>query len=173
MLTGDNLPGLGIYDVFSIGETSTSLSVMPMKRPGRKPWWQAGVRFECQGTGQCCVSRGAYGYVYVTLEDRRRLAAALGVPTRQFTREYCDKEDDQFFLANREPECMFLDGARCAVYDARPTQCRTWPFWPENMKPRTWTSIAEFCPGVGKGATVPAERIVEILREQRRATEKG
>ena len=57
-----------------------------MKRPGPKPWWQDGIRFECQGTGQCCISRGAYGYVYVTLADRRRLAAELGIPTRQFTR---------------------------------------------------------------------------------------
>ena len=68
---------------------------------------------------------------------------------------------------------MFLDGARCSVYEARPTQCRTWPFWPENMTPRSWTSIARFCPGVGKGTIVPAERIVEILREQRRATDEG
>ena len=28
-------------------------------------------------------------------------------------------------------------------------QCRTWPFWPENMSSKAWTSIAAFCPGVG------------------------
>jgi len=26
--------------------------------------------------------------------------------------------------------CIFLKNGRCSVYDARPTQCRTYPFWP-------------------------------------------
>lgn len=137
----------------------------------RKPWWHAGIRFECQGSGKCCVSRGAYGYVYVTLADRRRLAATLSIPTRQFTREYCAKTEELFHLDNREAECMFLENGRCSVYEGRPTQCRTWPFWPENMKAKAWTAIADYCPGVGQGTTIPAETIVEILREQRRASE--
>lgn len=145
-----------------------------MRRPGRKPWWAEGIPFECQGSGRCCVSRGAYGYVYVTLEDRRRLAQALQLPTARFTREYCLKaEDGQFYLDSPEPECRFLDGTRCSVYAARPTQCRTWPFWPENMRAKAWTRIADFCPGIGRGDVVPAETIIALLREQRRATEDG
>ena len=145
-----------------------------MSQPGRKPWWQEGIRFECQGSGRCCVSRGSYGYIYLTLADRRRLAAELQLPTRQFTRQYCLKaEDGQFYLDSPEPECRFLDGTQCSVYEARPVQCRTWPFWPENMKAKAWTAIAEFCPGVGQGNVVPAEQIISILREQRRATEEG
>jgi Fe-S-cluster containining protein len=101
------------------------------------------------------------------------LAAELGIPTREFTRRYCRKEHDEFLLDDPGPECMFLDGRRCSVYDARPTQCRTWPFWPENMQPRSWANVAAFCPGVGKGDVVPAETIVTLLRQQRRATDEG
>ena len=137
-----------------------------------KPWWAEGIRFACQGSGKCCVSRGDYGYVYLTLEDRRRLATGLGIPTREFTRKYCAKTEDLFHLANGEADCMFLADGRCSVYEARPTQCRTWPFWPENMKAKAWTAIADYCPGVGQGDTVAAETIVEILREQRRSTEQ-
>lgn len=146
---------------------------MSRRRPGPKPWWKDGVRFSCQGSGKCCLSRGNCTYVYVTLDDRRRLAKHLGLPTAQFTREYCRKEDDQFHLANQAPACRFLDGKRCSVYEARPVQCRTWPFWPENMTPRTWKGVAEYCPGIGQGETVPAEKIVEFLRIQRRATDEG
>lgn len=135
-----------------------------------KPWWVQGIRFACQGSAKCCVSRGDYGYVYLTLEDRRRLAAVLGIPTRQFTRQYCTKTEGFFHLDNGEAECRFLEDGRCSVYESRPTQCRTWPFWPENMKAKAWTAIAEYCPGIGQGDTVPAETIVEILREQRRST---
>lgn len=133
-------------------------------------WWADGVRFSCQGSGRCCVSRGAYGYVYLTLEDRRRLAAALGLPTREFTRRYCAKTDGLVHLRDEGPDCRFLEEQRCGVYEARPTQCRTWPFWPENMNARAWTAIAAYCPGVGKGQTVPAEEIRRILREQRAST---
>jgi hypothetical protein len=136
----------------------------------RKAWWHDGVRFACQGSGKCCVSRGAYGYVYLTLEDRQRLARTLGIPTRQFTRQYCARTDGQFHLRDDGPDCRFLEDQRCAVYEGRPTQCRTWPFWPENMNPRAWTAIAEFCPGVGQGKAVPREKIEQILRDQRRST---
>lgn len=135
-----------------------------------RAWWRDGVRFACQGSGRCCVSRGAYGYVYLTLEDRRRLAAHLGMPTRRFTREHCAKTDGLFHLRETGPECRFLVDNRCSVYEGRPTQCRTWPFWPENMPARAWTAIAAFCPGVGKGAVISAERIEAALEEQERST---
>ena len=143
-----------------------------MRKSSRKTWWHEGVRFVCQGSGRCCVSRGAYGFVYLTLEDRRRLARTLGVPTRQFTRQYCAKRDGLFHLKDSGPDCVFLEDKRCSVYEGRPTQCRTWPFWPENMGARAWTSIAAFCPGVGRGRILPRAEVERILQEQRRSTRK-
>lgn len=143
-----------------------------MEKGGRKAWWHEGVRFQCQGSGKCCVSRGAVGYVYLTLEDRRRLAASLGLATGAFTRRYCERVDDQWRLRDAGPDCTFLKDRRCSVYEARPTQCRTWPFWPENMTAKQWTSVAAFCPGVGKGPVVPRERIEATLAEQRASTAK-
>lgn len=140
------------------------------KPTGPKPWWHQGLRFACQGSGKCCVSYGSHHYVYVTLEDRRRLAATLNMPTRQFTRKYCAKTDGLFHLVMGEDPCVFLDGRRCSVYEGRPTQCRTWPFWPENMRAAKWSRVAAFCPGVGRGEVVPAETIREILEQQRRST---
>jgi hypothetical protein len=110
--------------------------------------------------------------VYLTLQDRQRLARTLRIPTRQFTREYCENTDGLFHLKESGPDCMFLSDKRCSVYDGRPTQCRTWPFWPENMSAKTWTAIAAECPGVGKGRVVPAEEIRQILCQQRASTGK-
>ena len=135
-----------------------------MKNP--KPFWADGIRFECQGSGRCCMSRGKYGYVYLTLPDRRRMAKHLGLSTGQFTRRYCKNTGGHFHLKAPEADCCFLDGNRCSVYEARPTQCRTWPFWPENLNARTWSrEIASFCPGVGKGRLHAAEEI-RALRDQ-------
>lgn len=135
-----------------------------------KAWWHDGVRFACQGSGRCCVSRGNIGYVYLTLEDRRRLAATLGIPVRAFTRRYCAKTDGQFHLRDEGPDCLFLKDRGCTVYEGRPTQCRTWPFWPENMGARAWSVVAAYCPGVGKGKRHSREEIEAVLSVQRRST---
>lgn len=128
------------------------------------PWWANGVRFECQGTGQCCVARRGYGWVYLTLDDRRRLARHFGLRTSSFTRRYCQQTDGLWHLRGFVEQCPFLEGARCGVYAARPEQCRTWPFWPENMSARVWDrEIAPYCAGVGKGRRWSAEEILVQL----------
>lgn len=124
-----------------------------------------GLRFQCQGSGKCCVSRGGYGYVYFSLADRRRIAKVLKISTRQFTREYCTKTDGLFHLSKLTGPCVFLEEKRCTVYEGRPAQCRTWPFWPENMNARTWSKdVARFCPGVGKGPVISAKEIERIAK---------
>lgn len=131
-----------------------------------KPFWSQGIRFECQETGRCCTSRGEYGYIYLNLPDRRRLAAHLGLDTLRFTRLYCEKTDGHFHLKAPERDCPFLDGKRCSVYEGRPAQCRTWPFWPENMKSRVWRDdIVTFCPGIGKGRLYSAGEIRKLLEQ--------
>lgn len=59
-------------------------------------------------------------------------------------------------------DCTFFDGEnrRCSVYDARPEQCRTWPFWASNLKTRAdWERAARDCPGIGTGDFVDVDTI--------------
>jgi uncharacterized protein len=135
----------------------------------KKKWWQDGVRFECQGSGQCCTSHGEFGYVFLNKEDRRRFATHFGLSLTEFTKKYCRKSGPDYHLIERpdNPDCIFLKGKRCSVYKARPTQCRTWPFWPEVMPAKAWRKdVADFCPGIGKGPLIPFEKIEAILAEQ-------
>lgn len=129
-----------------------------------KKFWEDGIHFECQGTGRCCTSRGSYGYVYFTLADRRRLAKHLGISTQSFTLRYCKKTNGNYHLKDYQGPCQFLKERSCSIYEARPSQCRTWPFWPENMNARTWSKeIETFCPGVGKGKLYTKEDIQKLL----------
>lgn len=133
-----------------------------------KSIYSSGIRFECTGCGECCRARGGYGYIYVNIEERRRLAKHLGLETRAFTLKHCEKTDGLFHLRNPAKNCEFLDGSRCTVYKARPQQCRTWPFWPENMSARVWsTEVRRDCPGVGMGRLYTPEEIEGYLAEEK------
>ncbi len=127
-----------------------------------------GIRFECQGSGNCCVSRGSYGYVYLSKKDIKTLSAEMKITKKKFIKNYC-QETDNFIhlkeLKKNKGNCIFLIDKRCSVYKSRPIQCRTWPFWPENMNTKNWNNdIAKNCPGVGKGRIIKKREILKQLK---------
>jgi Fe-S-cluster containining protein len=131
-------------------------------------FYQKGIRFSCQGDGKCCVSRGRYGYVYLSFNDRRRLARHLSLSTSAFTDLFTKKVDGLYELIYTGADCPFYRDSRCSVYESRPWQCRTWPFWPENMNETVWErEVSTWCPGVGKGRLYSAEEIADILAKKR------
>jgi Fe-S-cluster containining protein len=130
-----------------------------------KKFYADGIRFQCQGTGKCCMARGENTYVYLDHHDRLLLARHLGVSPAELRRKYLAKTHGLVHLRDPAKDCVFLENNRCAVYEARPRQCRTWPFWPENMKRRVWeTEIVPFCAGIGKGRLYSAAEIEAILK---------
>jgi Fe-S-cluster containining protein len=138
-------------------------------------FYEKGLRFQCQGSGNCCTSHGEFGFVFLTIDDRRRFAKHLKLSTAAFTRKYCDLKEGVWHLKEdpKNPDCMFLSKKRCSVYEARPTQCRTWPFWPEVMNPKSWgKEVASFCPGVGKGQLWSKTEIEKIMIEDHENTKK-
>ena len=135
----------------------------------KKEWWSEGLKFQCQGSGKCCTSHGEYGFVFLTKDDRKRMADHLKLSLAAFTKKYCEQSNGFYHLKEdgKNPDCFFLKDKRCSIYEARPVQCRTWPFWPDVMNAKTWKKeVVTFCPGVGKGAVIPATRIREVLAEQ-------
>lgn len=133
----------------------------------QKKFYRDGIRFECQGDGKCCMNHGRHTYVYLSFSDRKRLARHLGMSVPDFTRAYTQAADGFVHLKDADRDCPFFSNSCCAVHAARPGQCRTWPFWPENMHPKVWEAdVAAFCPGVGKGRLYRADEIEAIMRKQ-------
>ncbi len=138
----------------------------------KKPFYADGIRFACTGCGGCCVAREQHTYVYLSFGDRKRLAAHLSMTTSEFTRKYTQGSDGLVHLKDPDKDCPFLQANRCVVHTARPWQCRTWPFWPENMHPKIWQrDVANFCPGVGSGRLYSAAEIDDILERRMEAGE--
>ena len=131
--------------------------------------YKDGIRFECQGSGKCCTSHGEFGEVYLTKDDRKNMAKALNLTTTAFTKKFCNNLDGTFALKQEpgNPDCIFLKDKKCGVYKGRPTQCRTWPFWPDVMNAKAWKKdVVSFCPGIGKGKLHSPEFIESELNKE-------
>jgi uncharacterized protein len=128
-----------------------------------------GLRFACQrGCINCCDQEG---YVYLTEEDVTRAAQFAGLSAAAFEKKYVYRTRHQRrFRKPRDKQCPFLEGHGCSIHPAKPTQCRTFPFWPELVENREeWDHAGRFCPGIGKGRLIQIGTAMEIAEEQRRA----
>jgi len=125
---------------------------LPVLNGKTDPWYSQGLQFGCTQCGNCCT--GAPGYVWITPEDMRKMAEYLGLAFEEFTRKYVRHFKQGYSLIEKPNfDCIFLERtggkATCRIYPVRPTQCRTWPFWKENLKSETaWKKAAETCPGM-------------------------
>ncbi|MCA9003387.1 MAG: YkgJ family cysteine cluster protein [Planctomycetes bacterium] len=143
-----------------------SESPPPGPTPAGSRWYEAGLCFSCTACGNCCKSNGEYSHVYVTSPEITELARFLGVSETQFRAERIQEEDGWTTLVMEGPDCFFLDEkGHCRVYPVRPRQCRSWPFWEENLKPGVWQGpMKEICPGLDSGPRVSADEIDRIAR---------
>ncbi|MEZ6143486.1 MAG: YkgJ family cysteine cluster protein [Zavarzinella sp.] len=131
-------------------------------------WYQAGLRFECTMCGRCCT--GEPGFVWVSDEEVTALAEFVGEEREVFEAVYTRLHRGHRTLREKaNNDCVFYDPAKgCTVYEVRPVQCRTWPFWETNLKtPARWQEVAENCPGCNVGDIIPVEEITQRLNQFR------
>lgn len=117
------------------------------------PWYRDGLRFTCTQCGNCCT--GAPGYVWISDAEVAALARRLGIDGAAFRRRYTRAVRGRGTTLVEKPnnDCAFYErGVGCTVYEDRPKQCRTWPFWRPVIASRAdWASHAQGCPGMDHG----------------------
>ena len=76
-----------------------------------------------------------------------KLSAHLEMSYQDFGRKYLryDADVERLALKDRtdtnDDSCVFLEDNKCSVYEVRPTQCRTFPWWPELVEDEECTSF--------------------------------
>jgi uncharacterized protein len=127
------------------------------------------VRFTCQpGCTNCCNQKG---FVYLTEGDLLKAAEFTGMKASAFEKKYVYRTKNELrFRKPRDKQCPFLLEDGCSIHPAKPTQCRTFPYWPELLDNRTsWNRVGQYCPGIGKGPLIQISTARRRAEEQRKA----
>lgn len=128
----------------------------------QSPWYAEGLRFECTGCGQCCT--GSPGYTWVNEEEIQSIAEFLKMTVEEFSQKYLRRVKGRFSLLEHPKtfDCVFLKDKKCQIYSVRPTQCRTYPWWPQNLKSeKDWHAAARFCEGIQAQAPLISCQAIE------------
>jgi Fe-S-cluster containining protein len=116
------------------------------------------VYFSCSRCSSCC--RYESGFVFLSEHDVAELCRFSNVKKDEFIALYCrwvPYYDAHYALSLKEKsnyDCVFFDAAAdgCAVYEARPVQCQTYPFWTHiTASKEAWRDSAAHCPGIREG----------------------
>ena len=105
----------------------------------------------------------------MTEDDIARLAAYLKMTRKAFEARYVYRTRNQQRLrVPRHAQCEFLKADGCSVHEAKPLQCRTFPFWPEIVgSVKSQRETAKWCPGMGKGELVNIQNARAQAEEMR------
>jgi Fe-S-cluster containining protein len=119
------------------------------------PFYAEGLRFSCQRCSRCC--RHTPGFVFLSDKDVARMSRSLGIDSDAFLSRYAREVavGPMKRISLREKEnidCIFWENDGCSIYQDRPLQCRSFPFWSSCLSNReSWEESAVGCPGIGKG----------------------
>ena len=137
-------------------------------------WYDTGLSFTCSQCGHCCT---VAGYVWVTEREIREISHHLDLDESDFALQYLRQVHHEVSLVEKpNRECIFWDEG-CSIYPVRPSQCRTFPFWTENLRSRkAWDRTSKECPGCDQGRRYSREEI-DALRagdgQTRRSRARG
>lgn len=131
----------------------------------KSPFYKKGLQFECQkDCARCCG--GSPGYVFLKDGELENIVEHMGIEPEAFIQNYTKSVDDRISLRDLENEnwnCVMLKDGKCSIYNVRPMQCRTFPFWPHNIASKEdWEHLKNECPGIGKGKTFTMDEIEDI-----------
>ncbi len=103
--------------------------------------------------GNCCI--GESGYIWINKSEIETLAKFLNISVDYLKKECLYKVGYKYSIKEVELDknnfacCFFnLEKKQCMIYEARPTQCRTFPFW-DYFKTNE-NEVYKECPGIRK-----------------------
>jgi len=135
-------------------------------------WYNEGLCFECAQCGRCCSGPGE-GYIWVTGAEAERIARYLSISQNELKQKYLKRVGWRMSIIEEAAtkDCIFLRNEAgiktCTIYEVRPNQCRTWPFWKQNLQNEdSWQAAGQRCGGINQGRRYSPGEIERLLRQK-------
>jgi len=101
--------------------------------------------------GKCCT--GESGYIWVTPLEIDKIANFLNLSSEEFKKNFLIKVGYKFSIKEKKLDknnyaCWFFDEktSKCLIYEVRPNQCKTFPFW--DFFKTNKEEVKKECPGI-------------------------
>ncbi|MCL2229570.1 MAG: YkgJ family cysteine cluster protein [Treponema sp.] len=136
----------------------------------KKRFYASGLNFTCKRCSSCC--RYDAGFVFLSEIDLEKIVSLLKTNRESFIKAYCRWVTDwkgEEVLSLREKsnkDCILWDGG-CTIYNARPFQCVSFPFWESIVSSaHSWEMAASGCPGINTGELHTKSSIDECIEKR-------
>jgi len=107
---------------------------------------------ECETCGgRCCT--GESGYIWAKYDEIEKMSHFVNLSIEDFATMYLKKVKHRYSLVEKKLDdnnyaCIFFDEKMkcCSIYEVRPLQCRTFPFWEQFKNDKD--EVIKECPGI-------------------------
>ena len=133
-----------------------------MGKEVEEKWYKDGLRFSCTQCGKCCTGRP--GVTWISFDEMEKMAEYLHISLDDLVSKYLRKVDGKWALKERtvDHSCIFLYDKKCRVYEVRPKQCQTFPFWKSALESKdAWNELKKTCEGIREDAPVISQQEIE------------
>ena len=103
--------------------------------------------------GNCCL--GESGYIWINAKEIQFLAKFLKISQYELINDKLESINGRYSIKEHRLDkdnyaCLFFDMKKrqCSVYDARPSQCRSFPFWEYYKDVNNLDELKKECLGV-------------------------
>jgi len=117
---------------------NTRMRLIPAASPAPPDWFSGGLKFGCTECGRCCKMNGD---VWIAPEEVGTIASHLQLEEDEFREAYTRRRIRGWACLKQSASapgrgCVFFDETnnQCGIYEVRPVQCSTYPFWPSLLE---------------------------------------
>lgn len=132
-------------------------------------FYKDGLNFSCdRGCRDCCANEP--GLVFLSKVDIENIAKAVNLTFDEtvevYTRRFkSDGGEDLLVLKEySNNDCIFLKENGCSIYQNRPIQCITYPFWKRIIESKeSWDNEKMYCKGINSKDGFVSKEDIDFL----------
>ena len=131
---------------------------------GIRLYYPRRILWACIHCAKCCCDAPNHDRQILLLQSE---ADEISKATEMMITDFSEPSAHDIYalrMKKKAGKCIFLEGAKCRIYEKRPLVCRFYPMWLTQDNGTYVFGIADECPGIGKGRLFDGDHYVSLLK---------